>query len=226
MVERIVTGRGMVQSQKVVRRAIRVGLALCFVHIATAAYAGQLPVRVSPSLEHREDKLPSWSRVDWTKLDIFERSTSADLRDEIACLAQNIYFEALNEPDEGKIAVAHVVMNRVSASRFPETVCDVVRQGGEIRRHRCQFSWWCDGRSDKPLSRSGWEHSVELALNVYWGQTLDPTHGALWYHADYVDPYWRGDFIQGRQIGRHIFYLQRPEATLVANRKINQVVKD
>ena len=226
MVERFVTVWGMVRSQTMVRGAIRAGLALCFVHIATAGTAGQLPVRVSPSLEHREDQLPSWSRVDWTKMDIFERPTSADLRDEIACLAQNIYFEARNEPDEGKIAVSHVVMNRVSAARFPDTICNVVRQGGELRLHKCQFSWWCDGRSDKPGSRSSWEHSVELALMVYWGQTLDPTRGALWYHADYVDPYWRGDFIQGRQIGRHIFYLQRPEPTQVADHKVEQAVKD
>ncbi len=226
MVERFVTVRGMVRGQTAVRSAIRVGLALCLVHIATAAFAGQLPVRVSPSLDHREDKLPSWSRVDWTKMDIFARPASADLRDEIACLAQNIYFEARNEPDEGKVAVSHVVMNRVSASRFPDTVCDVVRQGGQLRLHKCQFSWWYDGLSDIPASRSGWERSVELAFMVYWGQTLDPTHGALWYHADYVDPYWRGDFIQGRQIGRHIFYLQRPEATQVADRQINQAVKD
>ena len=34
----------------------------------------------------------------------------------------------------------------------------------------------------------------------------DPTDGALWYHADYVDPYWRTAFDQGPTIGRHIFY--------------------
>ncbi|MCH8153679.1 MAG: cell wall hydrolase, partial [Proteobacteria bacterium] len=53
---------------------------------------------------------------------------------------------------------------------------------------------------------------------VYWGQTLDPTYGALWYHADYVNPYWRGDFIQGRQIGRHIFYSPAPRGTQIASR--------
>jgi spore germination cell wall hydrolase CwlJ-like protein len=82
----------------------------------------------------------------------------------------------------------------------------VVQQGGEIRRHRCQFSWWCDGRSDTPRNRRDWQRSSELALAIYWGQTDDPTEGALWYHADYVSPAWRNDFVQGRTIGRHIFY--------------------
>ena len=33
---------------------------------------------------------------------------------EIECLALNIYFEARGEPDAGRRAVGHVVMNRVS----------------------------------------------------------------------------------------------------------------
>ena len=75
---------------------------------------------------------------------IFQRPTIGNPRDEISCLALNIYFEARNEPNEGKLAVSHVVMNRVMSSRFPGTVCKVIQQGGEIRRYRCQFSWWCD----------------------------------------------------------------------------------
>ena len=77
------------------------------------------------------------------------------LSDEITCLAQNIYFEARSEPVAGMLAVGHVVLNRVASDRFPDTVCKVIRQGGERRRHRCQFSWWCDGRSDKPHNEVG-----------------------------------------------------------------------
>ena len=129
------------------------------------------------------------------------------LSDEITCLAQNIYFEARSEPVDGMLAVGHVVLNRVASDRFPDTVCNVVRQGGERRRHRCQFSWWCDGRSDKPHNKDAWNAARLIAWFVYNGQTLDPTGGALWYHAVYVNPYWREAFVAGPQIGRHIFYL-------------------
>ncbi len=129
------------------------------------------------------------------------------LSDEITCLAQNIYFEARSEPVAGMLAVGHVVLNRVASERFPETICKVVRQGGEQRRHRCQFSWWCDGRSDKPHNKVAWDAARLIAWFIYNGQTEDPTGGALWYHADYVSPYWREAFVAGPQIGRHIFYL-------------------
>ena len=140
------------------------------------------------------------------KAEIFKKPTPATPAAEINCLALNIYFEARSESKEGKLAVGHVVMNRVMNRRFPGTVCGVVRQGGELRRHRCQFSWWCDGRSDKPRNRREWQKSAQIALSVYWGQSEDPTDGALWYHADYVKPAWRKHFERGPKIGRHIFY--------------------
>jgi spore germination cell wall hydrolase CwlJ-like protein len=40
----------------------------------------------------------------------------------IFCLALNVYFEARNEPAEGKVAVAQVVMNRKADPRFPDTI--------------------------------------------------------------------------------------------------------
>jgi spore germination cell wall hydrolase CwlJ-like protein len=133
-------------------------------------------------------------------------SKQIDLSDEITCLAQNIYFEARSEPVDGMLAVGHVVLNRLASDRFPDTVCKVIRQGGYQKRHRCQFSWWCDGRSDEPVNKVAWDAARLIAWFVYNGQTVDPTGGALWYHADYVSPYWREAFVAGPQIGRHIFY--------------------
>ncbi|MDX1424290.1 MAG: cell wall hydrolase [Kiloniellales bacterium] len=128
---------------------------------------------------------------------------------DLDCLALNIYFEARNEDLEGKRAVGHVVMNRVRDAAFPATVCQVIRDGGERADGGCQFSWWCDGRSDTPLDNLAWRESREIAWDILRGTTRDPTRGALWYHADYVAPAWRTDFDGGRQIGRHIFY-RRP----------------
>jgi len=44
---------------------------------------------------------------------------------ELKCMAENIYFEGRAEPMMGKIAIGHVVMNRIEDKRFPDTICDV-----------------------------------------------------------------------------------------------------
>ncbi len=48
---------------------------------------------------------------------------------QLDCMAKNIYFEAAVESTAGKMAVAHVTLNRVNSKRFPTTVCGVVKQG-------------------------------------------------------------------------------------------------
>ncbi len=132
---------------------------------------------------------------------------------DLRCMALNIYFEARGEPLLGKIAVGHVVLNRVAARKFPGKVCAVIQQGGEVRRNRCQFSWWCDGRSDRPRNASAWRDSLSVAQMINLGKTQDPTGGALWYHADSVRPKWANIFKSQGKIGRHIFYVAQPKRT-------------
>ena len=76
---------------------------------------------------------------------------------ETECLAENIYFEARNQGFAGWVAVAQVTLNRVRDDRFPNTICEVVKQGltyesGFPIRDKCQFSWYCDGKSDTILN--------------------------------------------------------------------------
>ncbi len=139
-------------------------------------------------------------------LSISPAASAIPVNGDLQCLALTIYFEARGEPQAGKLAVASVVMNRVADRRYPNRICDVVRQGGERPRNRCQFSWWCDGRSDFPRNSEAWNQSSALAFLVYWGFLRDPTEGALWYHAEYVRPFWRKAFERGPKIGGHIFY--------------------
>ena len=136
---------------------------------------------------------PLYRGIDWNR--------------DLDCMALNIYPEARGEPREGKLAVGYVVMNRVFDPRFPGTVCAVVTQGGEERRHRCQFSWWCDGRDDWPRDQRALNESYDLASRIFAGRAADPTGGALWYHATYVDPRWRKSMVEGPTIGQHRFYL-------------------
>lgn len=128
--------------------------------------------------------------------------------EEMYCLALTIYFEARGEPREGQEAVGHVVMNRVRDRRYPDHVCDVVQHGGKDR-YNCQFSWWCDRRSDRPAHAADWEKAKNLARVIFWDGTKDPTGGALWYHAVHVRPIWRIRLERVGRIGDHIFYRDR-----------------
>ena len=123
---------------------------------------------------------------------------------ELDCLAKTIYFEARGESQKGQRAVAAVVLNRVKSSRFPDTICEVVHQGGTASRD-CQFSWWCDGRSDKPRDRKAWERSVAIARDMINGAP-DPTNGALYFHETHVSPSWRTQLRRVATIGAHIYY--------------------
>ncbi len=93
---------------------------------------------------------------------------------EIECLALTIYFKARGESDAGKKAVGHVVMNRTDSPRYPRQICNVVRQGGEWPKNRCQFSWWCDGRSGTPKDITAWKDSMTVARYVFWGCPATP----------------------------------------------------
>ena len=131
------------------------------------------------------------------------------------CLAQNIYFESANQSFAGKLAVAHVVINRMEDLQFPNTVCGVVYQaktytnwkGNEVPiRNQCQFSWYCDGKSDEPVDSKTWIKSLYIADLALTGEYKDITEGALWYHADYILPYWADELEFVTQIDDHIFY--------------------
>lgn len=128
-----------------------------------------------------------------------------EIDEDLYCLALNIYHEARSEPESGQIAVARVTLNRVASKSFPSSICAVVQQGGE-KRHRCQFSWWCDGKSDQPTESRAWRRSLEISRRVLANEVSDPTYGALYYHADYVQPSWSSRLKRTTRIGRHLFY--------------------
>ena len=132
------------------------------------------------------------------------------------CLALNTYHEAKNQSLVGQIA--EVVMNRVADDRYPNTVCEVVKQGYIVLlegnpekeypiRHRCQFSWYCDGKSDVPKNDKAWRKAQDVAFLVLYNKiNLDVTEGATHYHATYVRPAWARTKTRTTRIEKHIFY--------------------
>ena len=134
------------------------------------------------------------------------------------CLALNTYHEAKNQSLVGQVATAQVVMNRVADDRYPNTVCEVVKQGPHRPswenpekeypiRHRCQFSWYCDGKPDVPKNEKAWRKAQDVAFLVLYNKiNLDVTEGATHYHATYVRPAWARTKTRTTKIEKHIFY--------------------
>ena len=132
---------------------------------------------------------------------------------ELACMATAIYFEARGEPMVGQVAVAQVIMSRVYDERYPDTVCDVVKQGYYYSwdktipiRDKCQFSFWCDGKPEKIKDEDAYFWATEVAQAVMVGTLYDTTQGATHYHAYYVQPSWSKKFTRTVRINDHIFY--------------------
>jgi len=130
----------------------------------------------------------------------------------LACLALNIYHEARDQPIEGQVAVAQVVMERVKSDKYPNSICEVVMQGPTYSwsinypiKHRCQFSWYCDGLSDRPKDMTAYLNSVDVAEKTLHG-LKDVVKGSMYYHSTKVNPWWAKYKIRVRQIGDHIFY--------------------
>jgi spore germination cell wall hydrolase CwlJ-like protein len=140
---------------------------------------------------------------------------ASDPNNEMYCMAQNIYFEAGNQPLAGKIAVSQVVLNRVEHPSYPDNICDVVYQAkmrvnwkNEIVpiRNQCQFSWFCDGKSDDPVDSQTWLSALHIARDVVQKRYGDITEGSTHYHADSVYPYWADSLYQTVIINNHTFY--------------------
>ena len=125
----------------------------------------------------------------------------------VLCLAMNVYHEARGEGIQAMMAVAEVTMNRVDDSRYPNNVCDVVKQGYNPKtKHTCHFSWYCDGESDKMYDKQMSFVANEIAVDYLTGLTTNFTNGATHYHATYVNPYWSKQLTKTTTIGSHIFY--------------------
>jgi spore germination cell wall hydrolase CwlJ-like protein len=132
---------------------------------------------------------------------------TSEAKTQVDCLAENIYYEAGFEPRDGKIAVAMVTLNRVQNPQFPKDICSVVKQK---TKSTCQFSWFCE-HNKRIQNNSAYNQAREIALLVYanYEKMHDMTSGALFYHADYVNPRWKLE--RTVVIGRHIFYKQRED---------------
>ena len=124
-----------------------------------------------------------------------------------SCLSEALYFEARGETVKGQFAVAEVILNRVSSSRYPNTPCAVINQGTG-RKFQCQFSYTCDGRKDTISEKQAYERVSKVARATLDGieGSGNLTDGATHYHTTAVRPSWSRKYVKTAQIGVHLFY--------------------
>ena len=141
---------------------------------------------------------------------IYEHVDASTL-DQAHCLATNLYFEAGHQARREQEAIAHVVLNRVEDKSFPNTICGVVYQAetyesGFPIRHRCQFSWYCDGLKEIITDEDAWQKAYNTAFMITQIKRPELTQGSLYYHSIRASPEWRKEKEYVITVGRHIFY--------------------
>jgi spore germination cell wall hydrolase CwlJ-like protein len=143
----------------------------------------------------------------------------------VRTLGQAFYFEARNEPLQGKLAIAAVIFNQINDPQYPKTVVSVIMAGHERGIH-CDFSYTCDGLGEGLERWGSWFKQQELfalagiVLGVYngTGHYYDPTGGALTYQAVAgADTGWFGLFEKCAVIGGHKFYCKKKTTAITAN---------
>lgn len=161
-----------------------------------------LPLAMSEKLAYARADLPA-TVFDGTVADKKGKKYSEK---ELWCLATAIYFEARGETYRGQVAVAQVVMNRVSHKLYPATICGVVFQN-QHKRNACQFSFACDGIPERVTEQKAWAQAQQIANEVVSGREYIADVGhSTHYHATYVYPHWAPRMQKNTKIGLHIFY--------------------
>lgn len=132
------------------------------------------------------------------------------------------------DPDAGRAAVAHVVLNRLSTGRYGKTATDVVHQRG-------QFEPWARRAREllaiDPQSKA-YQRTADIVDAVVAGDTPDPTAGATHFYSPRDQaalgrraPSWaQGD---GTAIGGHTFFAPNgPVPPRTAQAAISQALGD
>jgi len=128
-------------------------------------------------------------------------------------MAEAIFFESRGENILGQIAVGLTIKNRAFKSRgYPDNICDVVRQGkywqGNPVKHKCQYSYWCDGLPETIRNKEAWRTALDLAkIIINTDIEIEGLEGITHYHALHVKPPWSKKLIHIATIGRHKFYV-------------------
>jgi len=155
---------------------------------------------IEDKLDRIDEVIQTAQRMHYTKQDL-------------DCLTRNVYYEAGVEDERGKMAVAHVTVNRLKTGYWGNTICKVVYA-------KSQFSWTLQKNLPKP-NPGLWAESEAVARKVLTGYRITGLMRSLYYHAIYIkEPAWADPSAEAGQIGNHVFYNRAKGSTLTVEESI------
>lgn len=88
-------------------------------------------------------------------------------KNDVLCLALNMYHEARGSSVEDQIATTYVVFNRLKSSEYPLTLRTNEQNICNIVFDKYQFCW-TNGVIKTPKEKEAWNKSQKLALELYY----------------------------------------------------------
>jgi len=151
---------------------------------------------------------------------VVENTDDDFLREELHCLALNIYHEGRDEPEEGQRLIADVTLLRRKANRPWEfggpSICRVVyfvlvHKSG---RRTPAFSWTFLSKDKQiPKEMGAWESAQRIARQAWdeQGTLGDPSMKAMWYMNRKATPrhnrrWFDQRLVKVETVGRHEFF--------------------
>lgn len=120
-------------------------------------------------------------------------NTTTNNNSDLNLLSKLVHAEARGEPYQGMVAVAATVLNRVSNSKFPNTIAGVIYQSGA-------YTCVSDGQINLEANSQA-KKAAQDAINGW-----DPTSGCIYYfNPSTATSSWIWSRPQVITIGKHIF---------------------
>ncbi len=133
-------------------------------------------------------------------------------------LIKTINGEAGGEPEAGQSAVAHVILNRLAAGGYGNSITDIVKapvpDPRDAARGYHEFSMWNppgkEGNKGGQLDPNSDVYAKigDVVDRAYYGGSPDPTGGATHYYAGAPPKQWSRDWLNSQpkvRVGSQIF---------------------
>lgn len=190
--------------------------AMCITDVSgatsTSSNAYKKTIVVNTNTDQKSDQKSVQNTVQNTKSSTVNSNSPAFSEEEVYLTAQLIHHEAHNQPYNGKVAIAEVVLNRIRSKHFPSSIEEVIFQTGQFsnsRRIKNIAPTDLEVRiADKVLNdklRVFNDTDILYFRNPSVTCGVDASTERDWGELDYVT-----------SIGDHAFYSQEPVKTMVS----------
>ena len=124
-----------------------------------------------------------------------------------AVLVKTIWGETRGESKLGRMAVVHVILNRIHTTN---PIYKSYKNIAQVCLKKYQFSCWLDKLTMRHIkvdsTFKGVKADVDAAIRAY-EHGIDYSNGALLYYSDIIDPpKWASAYTQVNKIGLHNFF--------------------